>query len=235
MLALINWRYSFLVYAFGLLSMILVFIHLPKTKLGKNSNQDSEKVTKFKKYPFVISMFLLMGTFFIYPTNFALISIEDNLIPQTWIPTLMAFVDLLAFFMGIYFVKIKKRLENTITVIVPILFIIAYLLLFINYSSSVIVILGSALIGIATGLGIPVIYSESSKIAGRFAVTIIMPLISVALYSGQFLTPFLVNGMNFVVKNNYHAPYILGIILSIVLLWSYRELVKTVKRKEAIN
>ena len=43
---------------------------------------------------YILAMFLLMSTFFIYPANFAMETISEGIIPQNYIAVIMAGMDL---------------------------------------------------------------------------------------------------------------------------------------------
>ena len=190
-LASISWRASFLVYLMGLISIVLCLLFLPKEKIG---SRDSKKETGvFKKYrTFIISMFLLMFTFFVYPSSFAMETAKKGIIPMQYVALIMATMDLVAFFGGLAFAHIKKHIGETTKLVAPILFLAGYILLFVfgGWTGAVI---GSACIGFANGLGIPFIISTAGQHAGRAAATTVMPMLSMAIYLAQFLTPMILS------------------------------------------
>lgn len=57
--------------------------------------------------PFIVCMFLLMLTFFIYPSNFAIETMKAGIFSQSAIGPIMAMMDLLGFAGGLLFSKIK--------------------------------------------------------------------------------------------------------------------------------
>ncbi len=54
------------------------------------------------------------------------------------------------------------------------------------------IIAGSALVGIANGIGMPYLFTIVSIKGGLNSATTVMPLLSAALYLGQFLSPIIV-------------------------------------------
>ena len=74
-------------------------------------------------------MFLLMSTFFVYPANFALETVTDEIIPQQYIAIIMAMMDFIAFIGGLLFVRCKNLLGSRIKFLAPLLFFVGYLLL----------------------------------------------------------------------------------------------------------
>lgn len=192
-LASISWRLSFLVYLMGLLSIVLVSRYLPDyniTSAKGNKSDNSREVFK-TFYPYIISMFLLQVTFFIYPANFA-IEMADMNVSQGVISATMAFMDICGFVGGLVYSRIRKATGSYTKFVAPVLFITGNLsiVLLHNITGGII---GSLLIGIGAGSGIPFIISTASKIAGRSATVTVMPLISAALYLAQFVTPVMLS------------------------------------------
>lgn len=212
-LAGISWRASFLVYLMGLISIVLCLFFLPNDRIGGNNHEETKKQGVFKEYyRFIVAIFLLMFTFFVYPTVFAMETAKEGIIPQHYIAIIMASMDLIAFFGGLSFVHIKKRLGMMTKFVAPVLFLGGYLLLFVlgGWAGA---ILGSILIGFANGLGIPFIISAASQKAGKAAATTVMPLISMAMYFAQFVTPMILS--------TSQLPYAVACVSALLfVLWS---------------
>ncbi len=83
------------------------------------------------------------------------------------------------------------------------------------------VILGSAFIGIATGVGVPYLNTIASIKGGRDSATTVMPLLSAALYLGQFVSPLIVMPLSRVLfgVEDILGPYKVGAVFSIVFLF----------------
>lgn len=220
-LAQLSWRASFLVYLMGLISIVLCALFLPSDKI--QSDEAHVEESSFSEYlPYIIAMFLLMVSFFIYPANFAIETTASKAIPQNMISVVMAATDLVAFIGGLLFVAIKKKFKSKTKLVAPLLFLAGYLLLIIS-NGSLTTLLGSFLIGFANGAGIPFLISEATKKAGKSAAATALPLISAALYLAQFLTPFIVSmiGMTVVSSTVMHLPYIIAAATSLLLvIWS---------------
>lgn len=216
-LAAISWRASFLVYLMGLLSIVLCVLFLPNEKIagrddgdelsgnstqGATGNSEPEQASgkksagSFKKYyRYFICMFLLMFTFFVYPSSFAIQIAKEGIVPMHYVAVIMAGMDLIAFFGGLAFVHVKRHLEGATKFVSPVMFFAGYILLFF-VGGWIGAVVGSAFIGFANGLGIPFIMSTAGKSAGRSAATTVMPLLSMALYLAQFLTPIILSFIN---------------------------------------
>ena len=237
-LAAVSWRASFLVYLLGLICAVLCLFFLPNDRLSSDSDSEDTPVTSGKSsgssniaeeadeirkrhpfiryYSYIISMFLLMMIFFLYPTNFAIETAKDGVISQQWIAVIMAFMDLVAFFGGLCFIYIKKFFKSRTLLVSPVLFLIGYLFLSLN-SGWAGALIGSAIVGFANGCGVPAIISAASQKAGKAAVSTVMPLITAALYLGQFLTPFAMSQVSWI--NVPHLPYWFAAGLSILLFF----------------
>lgn len=203
LLASISWRFSFFVYALGLISIVLCIFFLPNDKIAGSTHENScEESSEHMKASTgtssiirenifsIAAIFLLMVTFFIYPANFAMIASQSGIIPHNMIAIIMSGMDIIAFIGGLSFVSLKKLLAKKIRFLAPCLFLAGYLLLSLG-NSAVYVIAGSVLIGFANGVGIPCIISHTSQKVGKNAASSIMPLLSAAFYGGQFFTPFI--------------------------------------------
>ena len=217
-LAGFSWRASFLVYLLGLLSIILCVIFLPNSRIHSGGGGSSTR--NLRKYaPYIAAMFFLMMTFFIYPSNFAMIATKDGTVPQHLIAVIMADMDVIAAISGALFVKIKEWTGNGAGCVAPVLFLSGYLLLAMTDQLAWI-LLGSACIGFANGVGIPYIISAASHKAGKAAAATVLPLISASLYLSQFLTPFICSAAASVpvLAQIPHLPYGLGIGTSLIFL-----------------
>ena len=82
------------------------------------------------------------------------------------------------------------------------------------------VVLGSAFIGIANGVGVPYLNTIASIKGGKNSATTVMPLLSATLYLGQFVSPLVVMSLSriFFGTVDITAPYKVGIILCLIFL-----------------
>ena len=237
-LATIQWNYAFLVYALGLIVVVLVLLYLPNEKLTPARGYKREAmevepgstelqarqlahnegmwVMMRRFHPSIVGMLLCMGIFFVFITNFAMT--EKNHLDALLVTYLMVGVDVIAFFAGMMFGKVMERMPVQMKYVAPVLFIVGYCLLSFS-SNSVLVIVGSALIGSANGFGIPYLNTIASIKGGKESVTTVMPLISAALYLGQFISPVVVNTLSsFVFEYDIRGPYKVAVMLAFIYL-----------------
>lgn len=231
-LATVSWRISFLVYLMGLISIVLCAAFMPNDKIQsdeadeRRGSAEPEHVIPStgqvfrSNYVYIIAMFFEMSTFFIYPANFAMVTVRAGVIPENLTAIIMAIMDLVAFFGGMLFVKVKAAAGGSTKFVAPILFVVGYVLLGV-VGGWLGVLAGSVCVGFANGEGIPLIISEASKKMGRLAATTVMPLISAALYIAQFASPFIMSGVAAIAGDVVNLPYYWGAALGVIfLLWS---------------
>ena len=226
LLANIGWNYAFLVYLLGLIAVALVASFLPNERLGK-TNSDSQTLNSkpstlnlIKRFhPSVVGMFLVMILFFIYPTRFAISAHAGTSLSNNAITLIMVGLDLVAFLIGLLFGRMMRSFRYAMKYIPPVGFVIGYLFLSLG-SSLPMLLLGSAFIGIANGIGVPYLNTIASMMAGKTAASTVMPLLSIALYLGQFMSPLLVTPLGNLCfgQMDLLAPFKAGVIIGVVYL-----------------
>lgn len=227
LLATVEWNYAFLVYMLGLLAVVMVLLYLPDEQLGSSNKRGKpfEPRQLLKFHPSVIGMLLLMMIFFIFPTNFAIIAKEQTGLSPNVITVIMVGLDVVAFFVGMFFGGMMKAFRRGLKYFAPLFFFFGYLS-FIFAHSAVLLVFGSVLIGIANGTGVPYLNTIASIKGGRNSATTVMPLLSAALYMGQFVSPIVVTPLSHLFfANDMTGAYKVGIILCTIFLfqvWSTR-------------
>ena len=93
----------------------------------------------------------------------------------------MVGLDFVAFLVGLAFGKVMKLTPKAMKYIGPVGFICGYACLAAGVGRSLLII-GSAVIGLANGLAVPYLNTIASIKGGKNAATTVMPLISAALY-----------------------------------------------------
>ena len=162
-------------------------------------------------------MFLVMILFFIYPTNFALTA--SGMLSVKGVTLVMMGLDVVAFLIGLVFGRMMQNFRYAMKYIPPVGFIIGYVFLSLG-SSLPLLLLGSAFIGIANGIGVPYLNTIASMKAGKEAASTVMPLLSIALYLGQFLSPLLVTPLGNLCfgSTDLLSPFKAGVIIGFVYL-----------------
>jgi len=216
-LAMVSWRLSFLVYLLGFAALIPCVLWMPREFIKDENKTENLAFGRTAFVPYIICMFLLMLTFFIYPSNFAIETMRTGLFSQTAIGPIMAMMDLMGFAGGLLFSKIKSAAKTCGWLIAPSAFLISYsLLLFTACRPGI--LLGSAMIGFANGVGVPYIISKATAKAGKSAATTVMPLLSMALYLAQFFTPMITTAVHTLIGNTELSSYYVALGSSLLLL-----------------
>lgn len=220
LLATIEWNYAFLVYILGLIALVMVLVWLPNEQLSSSDKQGNafEPRHLLKFHPSVIGMLLLMMIFFIFPTNFAIIASEQTTLSPQAITMIMVGLDVVAFFVGLAFGRLMKAFRRPIKYFAPLCFLFGYGAYLPGGVTGLLV--GSALIGVAAGVGVPYLNTIASIKGGKNSATTVMPLLSAALYLGQFISPIVVMPLaRIFCPNEIAGPYTIGVALSLLFLF----------------
>lgn len=217
LLANISWNYAFLVYLLGLCAVVMVVAFLPNERLSGGRGPSLKLLRRF--HPSVVGMFLVMTLFFIYPTRFALSAHAGTDLSNNAITYIMVGLDVVAFLIGLVFGRLMQGFRYGMKYVAPVGFIAGYALLSAG-SSLPWLLAGSAVIGIANGIGVPYLNTIAAMKAGREAASTVMPLLSAALYLGQFLSPLIVTPLGTLCFGpaDLLAPFKAGVIIGVVYL-----------------
>lgn len=221
MLASIAWNYAFLVYLFGLIALVMIVCWLPNEKLGSSNKRGKvfEPRQLLKFHPSVIGMLLLTMVFFVFPTNFAIITSRQLQLDTTAITLIMVALDLLAFFVGLVFGHLMHRFRMSIKFFPPIVLIIGYAF-YAEASNVAMLLIGSAFIGVGNGIGVPYLLTIASIKGGKNSATTVMPLLSASLYLGQFISPILILPLAELLFGSHDVtgPYRVAVLISLLFL-----------------
>ena len=227
-LATSGWENAFLVYLLGLVALVMVAVWLPDEKLSSENKRGKafEPRQLLKFHPQVIGMLLLMMIFFVYPTNFAIVATRQAEMSTEAITIIMVALDVVAFFAGLAFGQMMEKFRVAMKYVAPACFLIGYLTL-IGAREAAMITLGSAIIGIANGLGVPYLLTIASIKGGRNSAATVMPLLSAALYLGQFVSPIIVmpTGKAIFGADDVTAPYKVAVIICLIFfvqVWTTR-------------
>ena len=215
LLATIEWNYAFLVYLLGLIALVMVWLWLPDEQLGSANKRgvpfQPRQLLKF--HPSVVGMLLLMMIFFIFPTNFAVVATRQLELRTELITLIMVGLDVVAFFVGMVFGGVMNRFRQSVKYFAPIFFLLGYAAYLVP--DVLMVVLGSACIGVANGVGVPYLNTIASIKGGKNS-----PLLSAALYLGQFVSPIIVTPASHILFGNADltGPYKVGIVLCLLFM-----------------
>ena len=220
LLATIEWNYAFLVYLLGLIALMMVWLWLPDEQLGSANKRgvpfQPRQLLKF--HPSVVGMLLLMMIFFIFPTNFAVVANQQLGLRTELITIIMVGLDVVAFFVGMVFGGVMNRFRQSVKYFAPVFFLMGYAAYL--TPSVAMLVLGSVFVGIANGVGVPYLNTIASIKGGKNSATTVMPLLSAALYLGQFVSPIVVTPASRILfgQADLTGPYKVGIVLCLIFL-----------------
>lgn len=220
LLATIEWNYAFLVYLLGLIALAMVWLWLPDEQLGSANKRgvpfQPRQLLKF--HPSVVGMLLLMMIFFIFPTNFAVVATQQLELQTELITLIMVGLDVVAFFVGMVFGGVMNRFRQSVKYFAPTFFLIGYAAYLVP--NVLMMVLGSAFIGVANGVGVPYLNTIASIKGGKNSDTTVMPLLSAALYLGQFVSPIIVTPASHILfgSTDLTGPYKIGIALCMLFI-----------------
>ena len=217
-LCMLSWNAPFLVYAMALIALVPCALYLPADRIAQRGQANAYSLKNFVQFhPYIIGMLFVMSIFFIYPTNFAIQTLKDKVLPPYLITYIMAGMDVIAFLMGLKFGQIYNTLRGWTKYLPPFCFLLGYFCLSL-FSGWVGVVLGSLFVGMGSGIGIPYIYAKAAQAAGKEATTTVLPILSGTLYLGQFITPFLVSWGGGFCGGEMRKAYVVALVVSFVLL-----------------
>lgn len=205
-------------------SVVLVALFLPDERLGSSNKRGVPFAPKqlLKFHPSVVGMVLLMTIFFVFVTNFAITASHDGKFSAVEITLIMVGTDVVATFVGLFFGKMMRHIPHVMKYLAPAFFIMGFSLYCAN-DSTAFVLAGSACIGMGNGVGIPYLNTIASIKGGRNSATTVMPLLSAALYLGQFVSPLLVSPVAKLLGDNGYdetvAPYKVAVVLGFLFLF----------------
>jgi len=217
LLAAIQWNYSFFVYLTGVIVFILVLFFLPKDFISRSKDKIEGLILR-DKYIYILIMFLLNVTFYMYIVNFSIIATSEGIATPENIGVLMSAQSIGALVMAAFFGKISKKYGRNINKLGIYLFMCSFLMLtmFSHY-----LIYAFALIFCGMGFGTLMSWVNSKAVEGieKSNAPRIMSLMSIGMYSGQFLSPLITSviGKGFGVTM-LRFPYVLAVVVSCVIL-----------------
>lgn len=195
-LAAVSWNFAFLVYLLGLAVAVMVALWLPNERIGVESDASpfAGRIALFRRFhPSVVGMFLCTVAFFAFVSNFALAA-RSNFSMRA-ITLVMVGVDIVAAFAGFFFGRIFRWSPRSVKYVPPAFFLLGFAILSFGVGRGGMVAAG-ALLGFANGIGVPYLNTIASLKGGARSVTTVLPLLSAALFLGQFVCAPLVEAIS---------------------------------------
>ncbi len=215
----INWRYSFLAYLLGIGSFIAVLMYLPDTKMKASENKFTmNSILKDKFY--YSAMFLTMIIFYIFITDFSMISAKEHLFEAKHTGIFMSVLTVVAFLAGMLYDRIERMFKTATIYLATSSFLVGYIVLA-TKSSLMMIITALSLLGFALGVIIPYLNAELLSRLPKSEATSAMAIMSAVMYLGQFVSPLMSQVLRDVLGiEMIRFPYFFGIVISAILLIS---------------
>ncbi len=215
-LAAMSWRYSFYVYAFVILSIVLTFLFLPKMppKPVKNTNAAPKKMSK-KVIILAFFACMIFACYFIINTDLAIFMAKGNLGDAQDCGNALSIMRIPAIFAGIMLAKIMKRLKDFTMPVSMAIMALGYVL--IAYANSFAAVMtGCLVVGLGGGFALPPISLYLPRIVTprqrTFAIAVIMSIAQL----GQFISPLYIS--LFVSDSNPEAARLRFVVAAITSL-----------------
>ncbi|HCL57883.1 MAG TPA: hypothetical protein DHW82_12875 [Spirochaetia bacterium] len=189
------WRYAFAVYLLALPVWYLIFKNI-QDKVVLASSLETVKKTLFPKkaYFYGVCAMVFMASFYLLPTNMALLIQKENLGEAGITGLILSLLTFTVFLSGFYFQKLSAKI-HLLPVYAFIFFIAGFI--FFSFSKTLVMIFVSvSLIGIGMGFIFPFIFHEASLLAHGKEGHKVMNLITGSLFAGQFLSPVFFGVLN---------------------------------------
>lgn len=221
-LATVAWNWAFLVYLLGAVVAAMVALWLPNERLrpadaGTDGAPPPSRAALLRRFHASLAgMLLCTVAFFAFVSNFALAA--RGMFSTGAVTLVLVGVDVVATAAGLLFGRLLRAAPGGTKYLPPLLFVAGFALLAARPGASGVLAAG-ALLGFANGIGVPYLNTLASAQGGRGSVTTVLPLLSAALFLGQFVCPPLIDGIaSLLPAAPDRAPWLAALAVSLVYL-----------------
>ncbi len=194
-LANISWRYSFLCYAFVLVSLLMTLMFMPSIPpyKAKVANPAAQKKSLNPKI-YILAFFAMMifVCFFVVNTDLALFMHHEGLGDAKDCGFALSVMRIPAIFAGIMLGWLMKNLKDWTVTIATLFMAAGYLIIAYSYSYDMVMI-GCLVIGIGGGVSIPPLFTYVPRLVPPRQRTLGVAVVSMVAQLGQFVSPFYTN------------------------------------------
>lgn len=192
-LASISWRYSFLTYAFVIVSIILTSLFLPSIPPYKPEGKNNGSNKKMSKKILLLAFFAMMifACYFVINTDLALFMDVEHIgdAKQCGYLSLMRIPAIVA---GVMLARIMRNLKDWTMPFATLIMASGYLIIAYAHSYGILMV-GCLVVGLGGGFALPPISLYLPRIVTprqrTFGVAIIMSVAQL----GQFISPYYIN------------------------------------------
>lgn len=193
-LASISWRYSFLTYAFVIVSIILTSLFLPSIPPYKPEGKNNGSNKKMSKKILILAFFAMMifACYFVINTDLALFMDVEHIGDAKQCGYALSLMRIPAIIAGVMLAWIMRNLKDWTMPFATLIMASGYLIIAYAHSYGILMV-GCLVVGLGGGFALPPISLYLPRIVTprqrTFGVAIIMSVAQL----GQFISPYYIN------------------------------------------
>lgn len=193
-LASISWRYSFLTYAFVIVSIILTSLFLPSIPPYKPEGKNNGSNKKMSKKILLLAFFAMMifACYFVINTDLALFMDVEHIGDAKLCGYALSLMRIPAIIAGVMLAWIMRNLKDWTMPFATLIMASGYLIIAYAHSYGILMV-GCLVVGLGGGFALPPISLYLPRIVTprqrTFGVAIIMSVAQL----GQFISPYYIN------------------------------------------
>ena len=207
-LATVSWRCAFCIYLLGLAVFFLVAVFMPEPHRSERHQQKTGRLP-LDVFFFSGGLMFVMAAFYTVPTNMALFIHAGGIGGSSLAGFTMGLLNAVAFMAGIIVAQTRRLLESSLVPVLLVLMGLGYLVIT-RSTSPAMLMLGVALVGVAFGTFMPLLFLGVSRGVPQDQRVMAMAVASSMLYLGQFISPVVFDGISSLLGRTDHGcPYLI--------------------------
>ncbi|GAE31055.1 MFS transporter [Halalkalibacter hemicellulosilyticus] len=197
-LAAISWRIAFSVYALVVVSMIIVWLFLPKQQPIDQGGQVKLEPLPKRVYFTGVAMFFILLVFFALPSNMALFMQQEGIGNSQNAGMVISAGTAAGFVAGLILARTKRFFQHFFYTGMLLLMAVGFLI--IAFAPNAIIIgCGVGLMGFGFGSLMPIVFDHVTHLVPRVQVVQAMAVVTSMLFLGQFLSPIILDSIGVLV------------------------------------
>ncbi|MBU3837090.1 MAG: MFS transporter [Candidatus Phocaeicola faecigallinarum] len=238
-LASISWRYSFLTYAFVIVSMILTFLFMPSIPPYKADEKSvgNMKNKKMSKKILVLAFFAMMifACYFVINTDLALFMDVERIGDAKECGYALSLMRIPAIIAGIMLAWIMRNLKDWTMPFATLIMASGYLIIAYSHSYDILMI-GCLIVGLGGGFALPPISLYLPRIVTPRQRTLGVAIIMSVAQLGQFISPYYINiFVNGSTGDELRMRYVVSAITTVIIGFSVLVFTYTLPKKPLEN
>ncbi|KPU44338.1 putative transporter [Oxobacter pfennigii] len=219
-LAAISWKYPIYLFFLGIVFLVLILIFIPRVPAEKKEYAEEKK----EKKPFgaMVWLTVLSGTFMFMlfvpiQTKLTLVILKGGFGDSVVAGYARAFLTIGSVVGGIFFAALAKKNKKAVLILALTLATVSYY--FLSTTANLYVLFGSILIsGMSTlGMTLPWFGSTIAQSVDRSRVTMLLSTYTILNYLSQFLTTYIVAGMEKIAGNSNPTTALFGVTICLLI------------------